>query len=164
MRRHARKSGYIGNLETIGCCDTRIEYTLRRTFATDLAAGATITASHTRDDGREFSADNILDGNPDTCWTTDDGQETAELELTLPEERTFDVVMLQEQIRVGQRVESFALDIWTSENWQEIASATVVGYKRLLRFTPVTASRLRLRILASRLCPTLSRVGLFKSP
>lgn len=137
---------------------------LRETFATDLAAGAAVTASHVRGDSEEFSPGNILDGNPDTFWSADDWQETAELEFILPEERTFDVAMLQEQIRVGQRIEAFALDIWKSGNWQEIAQATVVGYKRLLRFAPVTASRLRLRILASRLCSTLSRFGLFKEP
>ena len=40
---------------------------------------------------------------------------------------------------------------------------TTVGYKRLLRFDAMTASEVRLRILSSRLNPTLSAIGLFKN-
>jgi alpha-L-fucosidase len=36
-----------------------------------------------------------------------------------------------------------------------------VGYKRLLRFPDVTASRVRLTILDARACPTISEFGLF---
>ena len=50
---------------------------LDETFAHNLTDGATVTASHAKDG---FPAQNILDGDLDTYWTTEDWQETAVLE------------------------------------------------------------------------------------
>ena len=65
---------------------------------------------------------------------------------------------------MGQRIEEFALDALDGGNWKEFARGTTVGYKRLLRFDDVTTSRVRLRIVNSRVCPTLSGFGLYYAP
>jgi len=83
------------------------------------------------------------------------------IELTLKGEKTFDVLSLQEDIRVGQRVEKFVLEYDDHGRWKEIASGTTIGYKRLIRFPPVTAHAVRLRILSSRLNPTIAEFGLY---
>jgi alpha-L-fucosidase len=70
--------------------------------------------------------------------------------------------MLQEEIRVGQRIEKFHLDYWNGSKWIKFTEGTTVGYKRLLRFEPVTAKKVRLVIEQSRSNPTLSNFGLFK--
>ena len=72
--------------------------------------------------------------------------------------------MLQEYIQVGQRIELFALDAWLDNTWKEIARGATVGYKRLERFNAVTTNKIRIRILHSRLCPTLSNFGLYFQP
>jgi alpha-L-fucosidase len=77
-------------------------------------------------------------------------------------EETFDVLMLQEDIRVGQRVERWVFEAEDHGEWVQVASGTTIGYKRLLRFRPVTARRVRLRILSSRLDPVISKIGLYK--
>jgi alpha-L-fucosidase len=64
--------------------------------------------------------------------------------------RLFNVAMLAEEIRNGQRVEAFALDAWDGAEWREIARGTTVGYKKLLRFPAVETSKVRLRILRAR--------------
>ncbi|WP_374940611.1 alpha-L-fucosidase [Hymenobacter sp. NBH84] len=127
------------------------------TFTQNLAAGARVQAP-----GRRPQA--LLDGKYNTYWTTSGRDTAAVLELTLPESRTFDVLLLQENIAVGQRIERFALEVQQQGQWQPVAEGTTVGYKRLLRFAPVTASKVRLRILSSRLNPTLSELGLYKGP
>ena len=48
--------------------------------------------------------------------------------------------------------------------WILAVKGTTVGYKRLLRFDPVTAREFRLIIEASRLNPTLSEIGLYNMP
>ncbi len=132
---------------------------LDETFALNMAEGADVQATEQKRDRR---AEFILDADRDTFWMTPDGIETASLELTLPEERTFDVVLLQEEIRVGQRVEEFALEAWDGGAWKPIAAGTTIGYKRLLRFPETTTNRVRLNIVRSRTSPTLSFFGLFK--
>ncbi|HXB95356.1 MAG TPA: alpha-L-fucosidase [Puia sp.] len=85
-----------------------------------------------------------------------------EVHLDLKGDKTFDVVSLQEDIRQGQRVEQFVFEVEDHGEWVQVASGTTIGYKRLLRITPVTTRRVRLRILSSRLDPVIAMVGLYK--
>ena len=133
---------------------------LRATFATDLARGATATASARRGADDEYGPDKAIDGKKTTYWSTDDGTTAAALELDLGEPRTFNRATLQEAIRVGQRIEGFVLEAKLDGQWRKVADGTVVGYKRLLRFDAVTARHVRVRVLESRLCPTLRNVAL----
>ena len=75
---------------------------------------------------------------------------------------TFNVCSLQENISKGQRVESFVLEGFQNGEWKKIVEGTTIGYKRLLKFDPYTASKVRLRILSSRLEPHIAEVGLYK--
>ncbi|MEA1950220.1 MAG: alpha-L-fucosidase [Planctomycetota bacterium] len=141
---------------------------LDATFKEDLARGADAQASDLRstEGGLDYAHDaaKTVDGDTDTYWTVDEETTTASLEYDLGEPRTFNLAVLQEYVRVGQRIEEFALDIHDGRDWKEIARGTVVGYKRILRFDDVTARRVRIRILQSRVCPTLSNFGLFRRP
>lgn len=134
---------------------------IRATFGTDLARGATVTDPI----GGIGHVDAVVDGNADSYWSPG-GQATAgELDLDLAKPTTFDVVGLQEPIRRGQRVSSFAVDAWDGTGWTQVSSGSTIGYKRLIRLAaPVTAQRVRLRILGSRATPMISTVGLYDEP
>ena len=133
---------------------------LDETFQTNLAAGRPVTAAKTRDG---FSPAAITDGKGDTFWTTPEDVVTASFEVDLGSAVTFDRAMLQEMITTGQRVEAFKLEARAGGQWQEVARATTIGYKRLLRFKPVTADRVRVTILDSRDCPTIRQFGVYKA-
>ncbi len=133
-------------------------------FDENLALSATAKTSYVRAGNAEFGADKITDGDKDTYWTTDDGQDSATVEFDLGKERTFNVAELAEFIRTGQRVEEFVLEALDGQDWREFARGTTIGYKRLLRFDDVTAQKVRLRILKSRVCPTISNFGLYYAP
>jgi alpha-L-fucosidase len=137
---------------------------LNTIFAENLAAGAQAKASSVRGNNPAFAADKITDGNKETWWTTDDWTASADIEFDLGGDRTFNVAELAEHIRTGQRISSFVLEAWDGSRWKEFTRGTTVGYKRLLRFADVTTSRVRLRILDSRVCPTLSSFGLYRAP
>ena len=136
--------------------------TLRQTFAENAAAGARGAASSVRGLGEGPEAS--VDGDFRTAWAAPDGVTRATIEYDIGEGRAFNTALLQENIRAGQRISSFSLDVFTGGDWKEIARGTTVGYKRLLRFPTVAASRVRVRILASRLSPTLAEFGLFLDP
>jgi alpha-L-fucosidase len=137
---------------------------LNAIFDENLASGANAKASSVRDNNPAFAADKITDGNKETYWTTDDWTASADVEFDLGGDRTFNVAELVEHIRTGQRISAFVLEAWDGGNWKEFARGTTVGYKRLLRFNEVTASKVRLRVLDSRVCPTLSGFGLYHAP
>jgi len=76
------------------------------------------------------------------------GVNIAEFDLGGP--RTFNVAMIKEDLRQGQRIEAMALDVWDGKGWQEIAAGTTIGWKKLLRFPAATADKVRVRILRVR--------------
>ncbi len=137
---------------------------LRATFATDLARGVTATASQHRNDNPAYSAANAVDGDNQTYWMADDGTTAASLEFDLGQAKTFNRVVLQEFIRRGQRVEDFAVDAWDGQKWSELAHGTTIGSKRILCTADVKAHKVRLRILGSRVCPTLATFALYFAP
>ncbi len=76
---------------------------------------------------------------------------------------TFDRVSIQENIAGGQRVASGYVDYWTGTTWQRLQNFTTVGYKRLLRFPAVTASRIRITFSNISGPVQLAEVGVFKA-
>lgn len=126
------------------------------TFSNNTARKARVTSNN----GINTKA--LLDNKYQTYWTTKGSDTTAVIELQFPSLQTFDVLSLQENIAVGQRIERFVLEYQQGNDWKQAAEGTTVGYKRLIRFAPVTAQKVRLRILSSRLNPTLSEIGLYK--
>lgn len=131
---------------------------LDETFKINLAAGATVTAKN------GVHPQYILDGKNNTHFTTKGTDTTTIIEIQLKKRQTFDVLQLQENIRIGQRIEAFRLEYWDKTGWKEVATGTTVGYKRILRFEPITTNKVRLHILSSRLNPTIAEFGLYKLP
>ncbi len=114
-------------------------------FAVDLAEGAKVEASNER--GCRYSADNLLDGDYDSYWATEDGVTTATVTFTLPETRTFNMVQIQEYIPLGQRIAEFSIEVKDADgNWRKVASETTIGYKRIVHIDRVTTDAVRLVI------------------
>ncbi|HEY4205497.1 MAG TPA: alpha-L-fucosidase, partial [Puia sp.] len=113
---------------------------LKATFADNLAKRAVIREG---------------DGGSDT---------TPVIHIDLDKPQTFDILSLQENIALGQRIEKFSAEYYDGSQWKEFARGTTVGYKRLLRFDAVTAQKIRLNILSSRLKPVLGGIGLYRTP
>lgn len=134
---------------------------LDQTFGVNLALGSRVSATSQTPQHLPTA---ILDDDAGTYWTTAEGTETAVITVDLRSARTFDRALLAENIAVGQRIESFHLEAFQGEEWIEIARGTTVGYKRLLRFPTVSTRKVRIVIEGSRLNPTLSSFGLYKSP
>lgn len=126
------------------------------TFKVNLAKDAVIISPN----GRNTKA--MLDGRYNTNWITKEHDSTAIIELLFKTAQTFDVLSLQENITIGQRVEKFTFEYWDEKNWVTAAIGTTIGYKRLIKFKPVTARKVRLNIQQSRLNPTISELGIFK--
>jgi alpha-L-fucosidase len=138
---------------------------LDATFATNLAAGSRLAASNVRGGGaRQFAPQNVLDGERNTYWSTDDAVTSAELVLDLGRPIAFNVVSLREWLPLGQRIEAFALDQWKDGGWREFATGTSIGNRRLVRGPYVTTDRLRLRITQASASPALAELGLFAEP
>jgi len=133
---------------------------IKTTFGNNLARGSHASASKVRKEG--FEADNILDNNADTCWMPPDWTLSAEVIVNLPSPRTFNLVLLKEQVReYSQRIAEFAIDAFIDGEWKQVADGTTVGFKRICRTKNVTTDQVRIRIIDSRVCPTICSFGLY---
>jgi len=120
---------------------------IRETYGSNLAAGAS------------FSVKGALqDGKLDTFWQAPGT--TSEIVIELKQATPLNRFLFQEAIsNCGQRIEKHALDAWENGAWKEVATGTTVGYKKILRFPPITTTKLRLRILESRLAPGIAEIS-----
>jgi alpha-L-fucosidase len=119
---------------------------IRNTYGKDLLDGASSVEA------------GILDDDPATGWSANkDG-----VVIKLAGKCRLNRFMLQEDVeRHGQRVAKHALDAWVDGDWEEIATGTTVGYKKILRFAGVDTDQLRLRVVESRLTAVINRVGAY---
>lgn len=134
-------------------------------FRENLAEG-TLTATNTRGNDKRYAITNLFDDEYDTYWATDDEVLNASIELGMKKKTTFNRLLLQEYIPLGQRVAAFNVDYWNedTQNWERIIDATTIGYKRILRFPSVTASKIRINITKSLACPILNKLELYHAP
>ena len=92
------------------------------------------------------------------CWCATSG---SEIVYTLKAKSEINLVMLQEDITKGQRVEAFTVEALTDKGWKEVGKGTTIGYKRMLRFPVVKASQLRVKIVECRLTAHINQVAAY---
>ncbi|MCP5546773.1 MAG: alpha-L-fucosidase [Akkermansiaceae bacterium] len=131
-------------------------------LATDFARGAK-TVGPAPDP--KHSARALVDGDIETFWCPGSSDEAPAAAIGLPVSATFDVVRIREQIRLGQRVDAFALDVWEDGGWNEIHQGKTIGNQVLVRLPQaVTTDRVRLRVTKSVAPPCISEISLLKMP
>jgi alpha-L-fucosidase len=135
---------------------------LDKEFETDLAKGKKIHATSTR--GRDFAASNINDGNPETYWATNDHQTAADIIIDLGSETEMNRIILQEYIKLGQRVQEFKVSAFSDGVWTPLVSGTTIGYKVIRKFPVTKASKIKITISKSKACPVISNIELYRSP
>ena len=127
-------------------------------FNANIAAGQTVTSDYP---SARYPAGHLTDGDWETFWIAPRGAEKSALALQLDRPASFDHIVLQEYIPIGQRIASFKIMAAVNGDWKEIASGTTIGYKRILRIGPIRSSRLRIIIENSRGRPALNEIGLY---
>jgi alpha-L-fucosidase len=135
------------------------------TYKTNLLAGATATALHTR--GPEFDPKNMLDNWENTFFAPADANKTDTVTFKASSPISFDCVMLQEVIKLGHRTLNWSVD-YSSDGttWTTISAANnkqCIGYKRSVKWSgAVSATQVRLRITNGKACPAIHTFGVYK--
>jgi alpha-L-fucosidase len=137
---------------------------VKKAFAVNLAIKKKATASNIRGNAKQFDAAMAVDSNKNTYWTTDDNVKTASLTIEFGKPTRFNRFLAQEYIRLGQRVKAFTIEAFIDGNWKELAKATTIGYKRILRFPAVTATKFRFNVTDAKACPVISSIGIYNAP
>jgi len=142
---------------------TALAKAVKEAFALDLAKNKKAVASDTR--GKNYGADKALDGNKNTYWATGDNILEASLTVDFGRPTSFNRFLVQEYIELGQRVKSFKIEALIADgSWKELDKQTTIGYKRILVFPTVKATKLRFTILDAKSNPLISNIGVYLSP
>lgn len=137
---------------------------VKEVFAVNLVEKARVKGSNIRGKSSKYHASKAIDADKETYWATDDGVNQAALTIRFAKPTAFNRFLVQEYIRLGQRVKAFTVEALVNGGWKELAKETTIGYKRILRFPTVEATQLRFTITDSKSCPLISNIGVYKAP
>ncbi|WP_415748312.1 alpha-L-fucosidase [Streptococcus mitis] len=129
-------------------------------YKEDLALGAKVSGSALSAD---FACHYLTDGLKTSSWASDAGL-PIQLELDLGSPKTFDVIELREDLKLGQRIAAFHVLVEVDGVWQEFGMGFTVGHKRLLRGPLVEAQKVRVMITEAQSKPVLTKISLYKTP
>ena len=136
---------------------------LTNTFDVNYAEGSAAAATSVRGNHNDYSAAKAVDDDYDTYWTMDDGQTTGSITVELDKPSLIDVVEIQEYIPLGQRISSFTVDVRVNGRWMEYGEGGTIGYKRLVKGTPIKAEAVRVNITGSYAVPLINNIAAYKA-
>ena len=135
---------------------------LKKEFEMDLARGKKVEASSFR--GKGYEPSNVNDGNPGTYWATSDNMTTGDIIINLGTETEVNRIILQEYIKLGQRVQEFTIAAFVNGVWQLLIDGTTIGHKVIRKFPVVKISKIKVTISKSKACPVISNIELYRAP
>lgn len=83
--------------------------------------------------------------------------------LHFPHPQRVDHVILQEDCRFGQRVESYRVEGLSDGKWSTLATGSSIGFKRIQPLTPATVHALRLVVASALESPHLLRFAAYNT-
>ena len=104
-----------------------------------------LTPSMTRDS----NVAQALDDDATTFWSAPADAHSGTIEVRLPHNVTFDHALSMEWLVEGQQVQQYSIEAWQGGRWKTLVTSEAIGHKKIDRFAPVTAQRVRLHILTS---------------
>lgn len=135
---------------------------LNQEFASELASGKKAESSASR--GKAFQASNVNDNNPDTYWSTKDDVHEGDIIIDFGKETEVNRIVLQEYIKLGQRVQEFSVSALKNGEWEKLIDGTTIGHKVIRKFPVVNTSKIKLSIIKAKACPVISNVELYRAP
>lgn len=160
----------VNNLEQLG---RLLDERLTHNFATTTEGASIVEDKTTESRGNDYAAANVLGNNTATYYATANGTTAADITIDLGNTRRVHYVMLQEYIRLGQRVKAFTIETSTDgTNWTKFGGnipTTTIGYKRIIPQSGSTgnygngidARYVRVKITDCRSVPVISNIAVY---
>jgi alpha-L-fucosidase len=131
-------------------------------FANEVARGKKASASKTRN--KAFAAAMVNDGNPETYWAAPERVATGEITIDFGNETEINRILVQEYIKLGQRVSKYTVYALAGNEWTMVVEGTTIGYKVIRKFPLVKTSKIKISIDQAKASPLISNIEVFRAP
>jgi alpha-L-fucosidase len=135
---------------------------VKEDFAVNLATVAKVSASSNR--GAGYGASQVLDGDYKSFWSSARGERMASVELDFGQPKSFNRILIQEYVNLGQRVSAFTIEKEVEGKWLPLAKGTTIGYTRILRVPDTQAQKIRINFLEAKGEPLIAELGVYAAP
>jgi alpha-L-fucosidase len=105
-----------------------------------------------------------LDANYSSYWSSASGERIASVELDFGKPRSFNRILIQEYVNLGQRVSAFSVEKEVEGKWLPLAQGTTIGYTRILRVPDTQAQKIRINFLEAKGEPLIAELGVYAAP
>jgi alpha-L-fucosidase len=112
---------------------------------------------------RTVSTSALTDGKADTYWAAP-MDTTYSIMIQLDKPVTANCLMMQEYIRLGQRIDSYIIELKTAGHWQQVAAGATIGYKKLIRFPDTPTTAVKITLASGLASPVLAEMALYRFP
>ena len=89
---------------------------------------------------------------------------TADIIIDMGHEEEINRIILQEYIKLGQRVQEFNVSALQDKGWTPLIGGTTIGYKVIRKFPVIKTSKIKVTISKSKACPVISNIELYRAP
>ena len=131
---------------------------IRTSFSNNLVEQAKLTATPFQV-GHDI--ENVREDDYHTYFRTDDWNTQIEIRIQWQEEKKLEYLVLKEMISLSQRIEKFTISYMKDRKEKVVTTGTTVGYKKIVVLPEILTDELIIRIVDSRVAPTLSFIGVY---
>lgn len=131
---------------------------IRTTFENSDIQDAALSASSTEG---AYKVENIVKDD-ETYWKAEDYCDESSITVEYPNYKKVEYIVLQEQIRLSQRVEEF--EVWSEDEGGEsimLYRGTTIGYKKICQISQINVKKIQIRFIACRKSPTIKYLGIY---
>lgn len=108
-----------------------------------------------------YEIEHVRTDQYDSYYRTEDGITNSIIRIQWDEDVKINHIVLKENIKLSQRIERFVVETKIGDEYITIYQGTIVGYKKIIELPAISTSNMRIRIIESRLAPTLSFIGVY---
>ncbi|MDO3694679.1 alpha-L-fucosidase [Wenyingzhuangia sp. chi5] len=137
---------------------------IKADFKTELLVNSKVSATDVRGNDDTYAAENVINNQKDNYWATNDSIKSASITFEFNQPTDINRLLLQEYVKLGQRVKTFNVQANINGVWKTIANETTIGYKRILRFPRIKANAIKVNITDAKGCLVISAIKAYNAP
>jgi alpha-L-fucosidase len=131
---------------------------LRERFSRNLVPQAELSIDYSEEG---HTIEQIREDNDTGYYIAPEGCTEVTVTVLFGQKETVNTLVIKENIKLSQRIECFEIWAGNGGKLEKAAEGTVVGYQRIVLLNSVECDRLVVKIKDSRVCPTISFLGVY---